>query len=264
MYLRNTGRQIGIVMVASLCAWASAQAGDVEKSPGSSAAPVDFTGDWQRYPGMRRGGPPPDPATLPPPAGKMMLKPAYQGPYDAKRAKERESDAKGEPIAGSGVDCLPYGMPEMMSAIYPLEILQTRGQVTIIAEAFSQVRRIYIGKTQSKIGEVAPGYYGHSVAHWEGTTLVVDTIGVKESVLGHSEMPHSDQMRITERFRLVTPDILHDQITVADPVTLEQPWTFTFAYKRIPNYEMLEYVCENNHEYIDDQGVTHLRLQDNK
>ena len=47
-------------------------------------------------------------------------------------------------------------------------------------------------------------------------------------------------------------------------MTLEQPWTFTFAYKRIPNYEMLEYVCENNHEYIDDQGVTHLRLQDTK
>jgi len=77
-------------------------------------------------------------------------------------------------------------------------------------------------------------------------------------------MPHSDQMRITEHLHLVTPDILHDQITVQDPVTLEQPWTFTFAYKRIPNYEMLEYVCENNHEYIDDQGVTHLRLQDDK
>ena len=86
-----------------------------------------------------------------------------KGPYDAKRAKERESDAKGEPIAGSGVDCLPYGMPEMMSAIYPLEILQTPGQVTIIAEAFSQVRRIYLGKTQPKIEDVPPGYYGHSV-----------------------------------------------------------------------------------------------------
>lgn len=240
-----------------------AQAAATDTGAGSSA-PADFTGDWQRYPGFGGRGGPPDPATLPPPAGKMMLKAQYKGPYDVKRAKEAESDAKGEPIASSGVDCLPYGMPEMMSAIYPLEILQTKGQVTIIAEAFSQVRRIYVGKSQLKIADVAPGYYGHSVAHWEGSTLVVDTVGVKESVLGHSEMPHSNQMRITERLHLVTPDILHDQITVQDPVTLEQPWTFTFAYKRIPNYEMLEYVCENNHEYIDDQGVTHLRLQDNK
>src|ERR1700743_2368124 len=230
----------------------------------ASVQAADFTGDWQRYPGFGRGGPAPAPATLPPPAGALVVKPKYKGPYDPKRAKEAASDAKGEPIASSGVDCLPYGMPEMMSAIYPLEILQTPGQVTIIAEAFSQVRRIFIGKTQPKIEEVPPGYYGHSVAHWEGTTLVVDTVGGKESVLGHIEMPQSDKMRITERMRLVTPDILHDQITVPDPVTLEQPWTFTFAYKRMPNYEMLEYVCENNHEYIDDQGVTRLRLQDNK
>jgi hypothetical protein len=256
-------RMLSVVAAAATFGLAIAHATDVAQPPGAAAAPADFTGDWQRYPGFGRGGPP-DPATLPPPAGKLMLKPKYQGPYAARRAKESESDAKGEPIAGSGVDCLPYGMPEMMSAIYPLEVLQTAGQVTIVAEAFSQVRRIYLGKTQPKIEEVPPGYYGHSVGRWEGTTLVVDTVGVKESVLGHSEMPHSERMRITERLHLVTPDILHDQITVEDPVTLEQPWTFTFAYKRIPNYEMLEYVCENNHEYIDDQGVTRLRLQDNK
>ena len=256
-------RIVSFVAIAATVGLAIAHAAEVAPAPAAGPAPADFTGDWQRYNGSR-GGPPADPATLAPPAGKLVLKPKFQGPYDVKRAKERASDEKGEPIAGSGVDCLPYGMPEMMSAIYPLEILQSPKQVTIIAEAFSQVRRIYIGKTQPKIADVPPGYYGHSVAHWEGSTLVVDTVGVKESVLGHSEMPHSDQMRITERLHLVTPDILHDQITVQDPVTLEQPWTFTFAYKRMANYEMLEYVCENNHEYIDDKGVTRLRLQDTK
>jgi hypothetical protein len=220
-----------------------------------------ITGTWARYPGFRT---PPDPKLVPPPPGKMMLKPQYAGPYEARRAAERASDERGEPIAAAGTDCLPYGMPEMMSAIYPLEILQTRGQVTIIAEAMSQVRRIFLNKPQLKIGEVAPGYYGHSVGHWMNGTLVVDTIAVKDNVLGHSEMPHSEHMRITEHFHLVAPDILHDEITVDDPTVLQQPWTFTFAYKRIPNYEMLEYVCENNHEYVDDKGVTHVRLQDAK
>src|SRR3984885_190979 len=154
-------RKLCLVAAAATMTLAIAHAADAPKAPGSAAAPADFTGDWQRYPGFGRGGPP-DPATLPPPAGKMMLKPKFQGPYDAKRARENASDAKGEPIAGSGVDCLPYGMPEMMSAIYPLEILQTPGQVTVVAEAFSQVRRIYVGKTQPKIEEVPPGYYGHS------------------------------------------------------------------------------------------------------
>jgi len=229
---------------------------------GPSASPPNITGQWARYPGFART--PPDPKLVPPPPGKLLLKAQYAGPYEKHRAAERESDLKGEPIAAPGTDCLPYGMPEMMSAIYPLEILQTPGQVTIIAEAMSQVRRIFLDKPQGKIGEIAPGYYGRSVGHWDGDTLVVDTIGVKESVLGHSEMPHSAQMRITERLHLVAPDILHDEITVEDPVVLEKPWTFTFGYRRLPSYEMLEYVCENNHEYVDEKGVTHVRLQDAK
>ncbi len=246
-------------IAAGLAAIAAAFPASNRADPADGAHP-NLTGTWSRYGGFSRRGV--DPRYAAPAPGKMMLKPTYARAY-ARRAKaEDQSDAAGQPIAAPGVDCLPYGMPEMMSAIYPLEILQTPGQVTIIAEAMSQVRRIYLNETQGKIGDVAPGYYGHSVGRWEGDTLVVDTIGVKESVLGHNEMPHSDQMRITERFRLVAPDILHDEITVSDPVTLAQPWTFTFAYKRMPHYEMQEYVCENNHEYIDDQGVTHLRLND--
>ncbi len=254
-------RLISVAVAVATLGLAIANAAD---APAAARAPADFTGDWQRYNGSR-GWHPGRPGDLTATGRQDAAATKVPGTL---RCQAREGariglpDAKGEPIAASGVDCLPYGMPEMMSAIYPLEILQTPGQVTVVAEAFSQVRRIYLGKTQPKIEDVPPGYYGHSVGHWEGKTLVVDTVGVKESVLGHSEMPHSDRMRITERLQLVTPDILHDQITVEDPVTLAQPWTFTFAYKRMQNYEMLEYICENNHEYIDDQGVTHLRLQD--
>lgn len=221
--------------------------------------PIDLTGTWQRYGFFGR---PVDRRYAAPPEGRLLLKPAYARTYNARTKAEEASDAQGKPIAAPGVDCLPYGMPEMMSAIYPLEILQTPGQVTIIAEAFSQVRRIYLDEPEKKIGDVPPGYYGYSVGHWDGKTLVVDTIGIKDSVLGHEEMPHSDQMRISERFHLVAPDILHDDITVSDPVTLEKPWHFTFAYKRSKGYHMQEYVCENNHEYIDDGGVTHVRLHD--
>jgi hypothetical protein len=80
-------------------------------------------------------------------------------------------------------------------------------------------------------------------------------------VPGYRGMPHSDQMRIRERFRLVTPDVLYDQITVEDPVALEKPWTFTFAYRRTPGYKMQEYVCENNRDYADEKGVTQMKLE---
>jgi hypothetical protein len=153
-------------------------------------------------------------------------------------------------------------MPQMMFPIYPLEFLQTHGQLTIIAEAMSQVRRIYFNQPQAKVEDVPPEYFGHSVGHWEGGTLLVDTVGVKEDVLGYQDTPHSDQMHIKERFRLAAPDILHDEVTIEDPTVLEKPWTFTFAYKRSPGYQMLEYVCENNREYVDDKGVTRMKLQD--
>jgi hypothetical protein len=135
--------------------------------------------------------------------------------------------------------------------------------VTIIAEAQSQVRRIYLDKPQAKVEDVPPGYFGHSVGHWDGDTLVVDTIGVKEDVVGYHDMPHSGDMHIRERIRFVAPDILHDEITIDDPAVLEKPFTYTVGFRRRPNYEMLEYVCENNRSYVDEHGVTRMRLQSN-
>ena len=225
----------------------------------ASAAEPNFTGTWGSYPGFR--GPPPDPKLVPPPPTPMLLKEKYKAAYEAMRAKQVESDKRGEPLSNASTQCLPNGMPQMMSAIYPVEFIQSPGQLTVIAEAMSQVRRVYLNKPQAKIEEVPPGYYGHSVGRWEGDTLVVDTIAVKEDVLGFKDMPHSDQMHIRERLHLVAPDILHDQITIEDPVVLEKPFTYTVGFRRIPAYEMLEYVCENNRDYVDQNGVTRMRLQ---
>jgi hypothetical protein len=151
----------------------------------------------------------------------------------------------------------------MMSvAVYPVEFIQTPKQITIISEAFSEVRRVYMGKPQLPIDEVPPGYYGRSVGKWEGDTLVVDTVGIRESVQ-YQTVPHSDQMRITERIRLLSPNILHDQITIEDPVYLEKPIVYTLAYSRLQNYEMVEFVCDNNREYVDEKGVVRMKVRQN-
>src|SRR5689334_16300682 len=132
----------------------------------ASAAAPNITGTWAAYPGFR--GPPPDPKLVPPRASPLLLKPKYKGPYEALRAKQIEYDKRGEPLPSASTQCLPDGMPKLMSAIYPVEFIQSPGQVTIIAEAQSQVRRIYLDKPQAKIGDVPPGYFGHSVGHWDG------------------------------------------------------------------------------------------------
>ena len=125
----------------------------------------------------------------------------------------------------------------MMSiAIYPVEIIQTPKQVTIISEAFSEVRRVYLDRPQWKIEDVAPGYYGRSVGHWDGDTLVVDTVGIKPAAAGYRGMPHSAQMRVTDRIRMLSPEML--------------------------DYEMVEFVCDNNREYVDEKGIVRLKLHD--
>lgn len=221
--------------------------------PGSSAG---LTGSW-----VPLGGRGVDPKLAPPPATPLVLKPEYATAYDARRAADAEATKRGEPPPSDATVCMPYGFPRMMAvASYPIEILQTPGQVTVIAEAFSEVRRIYLDQPQMAIDEVPPGYYGHSVGRWEGDTLIVDTVGIKETVPGYNGMPHSSQMRITERIRLVAADVLHDQITIDDPVVLQKPVTYTLAYRRMPGYKMVEFVCENNREYIDEQGRVRMKL----
>jgi hypothetical protein len=249
-----------LALAAISAASASSYAADSAAARSGAAKSVpNITGQWAMFPGFR--GPPPDPKLVPPPPTPLLLKPKYKAPYEALRAAQIESDKRGEPLANASTECLPNGMPTMMSAIYPVEFLQTPGQITIIAEAMSQVRRIYLDKPQAQVEDVPPGYFGHSVGRWEGDTLVVDTIGVKQDVLGYKDMPHSGQMHIRERMRLVAPDVLHDQITIEDPVVLEKPFTYTVGFKRLAGYELLEYVCENNRDYIDEKGVTRMRLQ---
>lgn len=221
--------------------------------------PPDFTGVWAVY----RGAPGADPKLAPVDAGPLALKPAYAKPYAERRAAEAAANARGEQLANGSAQCIPYGVPTMMSvAIYPVEFIQTAHQLTIISEAFSEVRRVYLDRPQEKLEDVAPGYYGRSVGHWEGDTLVVDTIGIKTSVPGYRGMPHSEQMRITERFQLAAPDYLHDQVKIEDPVVLDQPVEYTLAYKRSPGYEMVEFVCDNNREFVDEKGVVRMRLKD--
>jgi hypothetical protein len=217
----------------------------------------NISGAWVPMGGGRGA----DPKVAPPPPTPTVLKPEYAKMYETRRTADAEATKRGLPPATPAVLCLPYGMPRMMTvASYPIEILQTPGQITIVTEAFSEVRRVYLDQPQLPIDEVPPGFYGHSVGRWDGDALVVDTVGIKESVPSYNMLPHSDQMRITERIRLITPDVLHDQITIEDPVVLEKPFTYTLAFRRLPNYKMVEFVCENNREYIDEQGRVRMRV----
>jgi len=217
-----------------------------------TAGTPDFSGSWERYRG------PPGDKNNPPPESDPPLRAQFAGDWATRRDAARAADARGEPIATGYVHCLPDGVPSMMSGPFPFEIVQGREQMNIAQEAYSQIRRIYFGKPQVKLADIELGFYGHSVGRWDGTTLVVDTIGIKDYVR-FRDVPHTPDMRIVERLHLITPDILWDEITIEDPAMLEKPWTTTFAYQRMPGYQIIEYICEDNREYADENGITRLR-----
>ena len=215
-----------------------------------------LNGAWDRYGTVNI-----DPrVTSAPPVSAPPLKQIYKAEWEAQQKAAREADARGQPQYGGYAQCLPDGMPAMMMAMFPMEVLQTPGQITIIQEAYNQVRRIYLNQKQIPIDDAEPGFWGHSVGHWQGDTLLVNTVGIKEEVRFRG-VPHSPNMQIDERIRMLSKDIFEDQVTVTDPEYLTEPWKFTWKYLRKPGYKILEYVCEANREYQDPQtGGIRMRI----
>jgi hypothetical protein len=234
------------------CAWLAAT--PVPAAAQDAAVP-DFSGTWERYP---QPGETADPRYAPSEIPDPPLKPEYLAEYQANQRTLAERLKEGQPAGDNYVHCLPDGMPAMMMGMFPMEIFQRPEQINITQEAFNQTRRIYLNETLPAWDEVDPSFYGRSVAHWEGDTLVVETTGIKESVQ-FRWTPHSEAMKITERLRLLAPDILQDQITVEDPY-LEKPWIYSYSFRRMKDYKLLEYVCEDNREYVDEDGKQKLRL----
>ena len=229
--------------------------------PAQVSGDAHIDGKWFSYP-PRTGDARLDPSVsqLPSPIPDPPLKPEYLKVWQEGQEVVKKANAEGRPIATHYTRCIPDGMPAMMMAMFPMEVLETPGQITIIQEAYNQVRRIYLNEKQIDFDDAEPQFWGHSVGRWEGDTLAVDTIGIKEYVR-FRDVPHSERMRIKERIRLVSDRIMEDVVTVEYPVYLTGPWSWRWMYERHPEYKLYEYVCEDNREYADPEtGETQLKL----
>ena len=188
--------------------------------------------------------------------------PSLTPEYAAKLKAFQDAQAKGENLQNANANCLPPGMPQIMAMPYPIEFLYTPGRVTIAIETDSQVRRIYTDGAKHP-DDPDSSFNGDSIGHWEGDTLVVDTIALDPHTDMAMGVGHSDQERITERFRQTGPDKLEIATTIEDPKVLTKPWTVTRPYVRHRDWRIQEYVCEqNNHDSADEQGRPGFRLDD--
>jgi hypothetical protein len=161
------------------------------------------------------------------------------------------------------VECLPEAMPSWMLITHnALEFLFTPGRVTILGESDgNRLRRIYTdGRDHPE--DPDPTFHGHSIGHWEGETLVVDTVGIlPQSYLAVSEavgVPNNGDMHVIERIHLKGTDFLHDDLEIIAPKILTAPWKTTriFFRQRERKYEFVEGNClqESFVEGVDQDG----------
>lgn len=142
-----------------------------------------------------------------------------------------------------GKFCQSPGMPSLAlgGADYPVEILVTPHQVTILMELHQQVRRVHLDRAHP--ARPFPQRNGHSIGRWENDTLVVDTIGIKAITFG--SVPHSDQVHVVERIRAIDDGAaLVNEVTITDPAMYREPVVVRQQYRAAPpDMRMLEYEC---------------------
>lgn len=167
----------------------------------------------------------------------------------AQIAKLEAAEKAGDP-KGLFVNCLPESMPSWMLITHnAVEFLYSPGRVTILGEMDgNRLRRIYTDG-RAHPADPDPTFHGHSIGHWEGGTLVVDTIGIlPETYIAVSEavgLPNNGDLHVVEHIRLSAPDTLRDDLEITAPHVLRATWKTTRYYfrQRARKYDIVEGVC---------------------
>src|SRR5258705_634182 len=151
--------------------------------------------------------------------------------------------------------CMPAGVPGFMALggnNNPTWFLQTPKEVRIMRAADSQVRRVYLNVPHS--ANLKPSWYGESVGHYEGDTLVIDTIGLNDKTfVDNYRTPHTTALHVVERFRLVDGGkTLEALITIEDPGAFNMKWSAVQRWTRRENRPIIELICaENPNNYFN-------------
>jgi hypothetical protein len=166
----------------------------------------------------------------------LSAHPPYNAIWEARYRAARASGAHAPPpMPAKG--CTFY-FPAIMEAPWAFEVLITPEETALIFEN-GAVRHVLTAGQRHPLPEdrwATP--WGDSVGHWEGDTLVVDTISVAKEPTPFFAMV-SDAVRFSERIRMVAPDRLEDRLTITDPVAFARPWTVTLPFKRMRNADRI-------------------------
>jgi hypothetical protein len=190
----------------------------------------DLTGIWNGFAavgGVARGGDAPN-----------ML------PWASKIVADRRASQGAEDFEAR---CLPGGPPR--AAPYHTALFSTPNLVLMLFEGNTHMYRQFFVDGSSHPKDPKPTFYGDSRAHWDGDTLVVDTVSFFEkSWYDFSGTPHTKQMHLIEKFHRRDYGNMDMEVTIEDPGVLTKPWTINRATTLEVGFEMTEYVCNENNQ----------------
>jgi hypothetical protein len=175
----------------------------------------------------------------------------------AKDIKKKRTDrqARDNPDA----NCLPMGFLQFHQQPQPRRIMYVSNpkEILIEYEANNGLRHIWMdGRKLPPLGEPQPWWYGYSVGHWDGDTLVVETNNLRgaedspnDGWLDVNGSPYSEQAKFTERFRRPTYDHLQIDVTVEDPKAYTKPWTVRIDQRLLIDQDLIEFECNENQTF---------------
>jgi hypothetical protein len=176
---------------------------------------------------------------------QVPFKPEAEALYKSRIARLGKDDPEAR--------CLPPGVPRLNTTPYPFRFVQTPTYIAIIYEGGTHTwRQIFMdGRGFSKFADGL--WNGESIGHWDGDTLVVETKGFNESTwIDAAGVPHSADMKVTERIRRLDADNMEIVNIIDDPAMFTKPWGFTTYPSKLKG-ELLEYICNEN-----EKDVTHM------
>jgi hypothetical protein len=169
-------------------------------------------------------------------------------PWAAAAQKQRASDlSKDFPLSR----CFPLPAPATFTEPLPFKIIQTPALTAILYEHMGRYRQIFTdGRALPK--DPQPTWLGYSVGRWEGDTLVVESNGFNDkSWLDGAGHPHTEALRVTERFRRRDFGHMELQATIDDPKAYSKPWTVTIQFELTPDTDLIEVMCNENEKDLD-------------
>jgi len=229
--------------------------------PRLSNGKIDFSGTWEsRQPPSGRLGGPMVPNLLPtdPPLanfaniGQNFKEGLPFTPWAAELRKQRmATNSKENPDA----NCLPIGFMQLHTHSQPRKVVQTVNDLVIMYESNYGLRDIFTDGRSLPSGDPQPWWYGYSAGKYDGDTLVVDTIGLRdEGWLDVNGAPFTTGAKITERFRRPTYGRMEIDVTIDDAKAYTRPWTVRVNWRIGADEELIEFVCNENN--LD---LSHLR-----